>query len=245
VPNIVIAADGDVGLEILRYLEQFFYQDVAMCVVVPGSNVESLALSFGFRVVPWIEEIDVADQMRTVDADFGILAWWPYILHNPLLSIPKQGWINTHPSLLPYGRGKHNNFWTIVDEVPFGVSLHWASEEIDSGDLIAQQEIQYDWTDTGGSLYLKATTEMPGVFKDNYELIRDGMAPRLVQDLNSGSFHQSNEMKRASQLDLDSSMTVRSLLNLLRARNFEGFPACTFTDLGRQYEVRISIAEVD
>ena len=111
--------------------------------------------------------------------------------------------------------------------------------------MIAQKEIHYDWTDTGGSLYLKAITEMPGVFKDNYEVIREGMEPRLVQDLNSGSFHHSNEMKRASQLDLDSSMTVRSLLNLLRARNFEGFPACTFTDLGRQYEVRISIAEVD
>jgi methionyl-tRNA formyltransferase len=244
-PSVVIAADGNVGLEILRYLKEQFQEDVAMCIVTPGSEVETFAHSCNFRVVPWTTEIEVAKQICAINADFGILAWWPYILHEPLLAVPKQGWINTHPSLLPYGRGKNFNFWTIVEEAPFGVSLHWVDSGLDNGDLIAQQQIPYDWTDTGESLYSKALTGMPRIFKENYKLIREGKAPRLVQDLNFGSIHYANELEGASQLTLDQSMIVRSLLNLLRARTFQGFPACTFTDSEKNYEVRVSITEID
>ena len=244
-PKIVIAADGNVGKEILLYLERNFRQDVAMCVVVPGSEVESLAHSFGFRVVPWRSEVDVANQLKTINVDIGVLAWWPYVLHEPLITEPKQGWINTHPSLLPHCRGKHYNFWSIVEEVPFGVSLHWISKDLDHGDLIVQQQIDYDWTDTGESLYFKAQGEMSKLFVNNYELIREGRASRFTQEKNSGSFHLANEINSASQLTLSQQITVRDLLNLLRARTFEGYPACTFTDNGNLYEVRISISKID
>ncbi len=244
-PKVVIAADGKVGVEILKYLGEFFRQDIAMCIVVPGSEVESLAISLGFRVVPWKSEMDVAHQVSKINSDFGILAWWPHILHEPLITTPKQGWINTHPSLLPHGRGKHYNFWTIVEEAPFGVSLHWVNQGIDNGDLIAQQGIGYDWTDTGESLYFKAQSEISKLFKNNYNLIREGTATRIAQEKNSGSFHRANEIETASKLDLDKLMTVRAILNILRARNFEGFPACNFTDNGNVYEVRISINKIN
>jgi methionyl-tRNA formyltransferase len=86
---------------------------------------------------------------------------------------------------------------------------------------------------------------MSKLFKNNYELIREGRAPRIVQEKNLGSFHRANEINGASQLNLDQPMTVRAILNLIRARNFEGFPACTFTDRDNVFEVRISISKID
>ena len=74
-PSVVIAADGNVGLEILRYLDEHYQEDIVMCIAIPGSEVETFAHSCNFRVVPWTEEIQVANQVRAINADFGILAW--------------------------------------------------------------------------------------------------------------------------------------------------------------------------
>ena len=42
-------------------------------------------------------------------------------------------------------------------------------------------------------------------------------------------------------IDLDREYRARDLLNLLRARTFPGYPACSFVADGTEYEVRVSI----
>src|SRR5205807_7477144 len=39
--------------------------------------------------------------------ELGFLAWWPEIIRDPLLTLPRRGWINFHPSYLPFNRGKY------------------------------------------------------------------------------------------------------------------------------------------
>ncbi len=173
--------------------------------------------------------------------DIGVLAWWPKIIRRPLLAMPKQGFINTHPSLLPYNRGKHYNFWALVEQAPFGVSLHFVEEETDSGDIVTQANLPYDWGDNGATLYAKACHETVRLFKETYPIIRTLTIPRHKQDLSQGSFHYAWELEPASVIDLDQHYKARDLLNLIRARTFPGHPACWFSDAGSDYEVRIEI----
>jgi hypothetical protein len=42
-------------------------------------------------------------------------------------------------------------------------------------------------------------------------------------------------------IDLEKTYTARDLLNLLRARTFPGYRACTFSDGEASYEVRVEI----
>ena len=50
--------------------------------------------------------------------------------------------INVHPTLLPYGRGIYPLLWACINSEPFGATIHMIdSEEIDSGDVIKQKQI--------------------------------------------------------------------------------------------------------
>jgi methionyl-tRNA formyltransferase len=40
----------------------------------------------------------VVSLLRETQADLGILAWWPYIIKEPILNIARLGILNFHPS---------------------------------------------------------------------------------------------------------------------------------------------------
>ena len=176
--------------------------------------------------------------------DLGLLGWWPYIVKDDVLSLATRGYLNFHPSYLPYNRGKNPNFWTLVEGTPFGVTLHWVDGTVDGGDIAFQRKIEKTWEDNGQTLYEAGVKEIISLFDENFSLIAAGDIPRLPQQEQT-RVHYAKELGPASQIDLDKTTTARELLNLLRARTFAGFPACRFTDDGGTYEVRVEIRKAD
>jgi len=241
--NTLIMADGQVGLEITTWLLENYSSDISLLVSVSDNEIK--ALGDRHRAFTTIfkssEEIFKISESYQINFDIGFLLWWPKIVKKPLINLPTHGFINTHPSLLPFCRGKHYNFWTLVEGAPYGVSLHFIDEGIDTGDVVAQQEISYDWEDTGQTLYQKAIKNMIQLFQTSYPKIRSLNVTRVKQDLSEGSFHLAKELELASVIQLDKSYMARDLINLIRARTFPGHPACRFSDNGKEYEVRISI----
>lgn len=181
---------------------------------------------------------------REMNLDLIILAWWPYIIKESLIEIPRIGCLNFHPSYLPYNRGKHYNFWSLVEGTAFGVTLHFVDKGIDTGDIAFQSVIEKTWEDTGETLYYKAQRETVRLFKEKFPELKRGNIPRKTQVLSHGSFHTSDELEGASRIDLDKRYTARELLNLLRARTFRPYPGAWFIDKGEKYEVRIDITKV-
>jgi len=236
-------ADGKVGLEIAGWLMREYPEDLSLVVTVAENEIFDAAHNEGFRARVFASGTQLCEFLteRRIQLDLGLLAWWPLILKAPLISATAHGFVNTHPSLLPHNRGKHYNFWTIVEQAPFGVSLHFVDGGIDSGDVIAQTPIPYGWEDTGGTLYAKATREMVQLFKKTYPSLRRLDLKRIPQDPSAGSFHTAKELETASRIDLEKSYRARDLLNLLRARTFPGYPGCTFADDHVEYEVAIEI----
>jgi methionyl-tRNA formyltransferase len=173
--------------------------------------------------------------------EVGFLLWWPHIVKKPLLTVPKAGFVNTHPSYLPHNRGKHYSFWAIVEQVPFGVTLHKAEEGIDNGEIISQRKIPYDWCDTGETLASKARNGMIELFCDTYPNLRAGRIVSTPQSMSEGSFHRSDEIEAAARIDLDAPTTARAVLNRLRAKMYSSLSACTFEDDGNTYEVLIEV----
>ena len=241
--RLLLMADKDVGGEIACFLLKEFPQDLAAIVTIDRNSIFYEAKKVGVQTALFQSSQQVVHQLKkgAIEPDLGVLAWWPKILREPLLSFPRHGFVNTHPSLLPYNRGKHPNFWALVEQVPFGVSLHFVDDGVDSGDIIAQRVIDYGWEDNGGSLYAKAQHEIVSWFKEVYPVIRTLEIPRQKQNLEQGSFHRADEIDLVSKINLDTQYNARDLLNLLRARTFLGYPACWFCDNGEEYEVRIEI----
>ncbi len=239
--KLLLMADRRVGLAITRWLLEQFRDDVALVVATADNEISAVAREAGVSSTIHRSGAETAAIAAGVKPDLGVLAWWPKLVKQPLLGIPRLGFINTHPSLLPHNRGKHYNFWALVEQAPFGVSLHMVEEGIDSGDVVAQRGLSYGWEDTGETLYSRAGEAMVQLFRETYPALRSGDIPRRKQDLTIGSFHRAAEMDAASRLDLDASYNARELLNRLRARTFSGHPSCWFNDDGETFEVRVEI----
>lgn len=251
-PLISIFADSAVGLEVIRFLIKNHSADVSS-IVVNGNDSIVLKYLTDKKFDPsriFIFSKAESDSLFSFlqqkgEINYIILAWWPYIIKERFISFPTIGVVNFHPSLLPYNRGKHYNFWTIVEECPFGVSLHMVGKGIDSGDILFQKEIVKTWEDTGETLYVKAQHAIVQLFCENYLNLINGKYLRKAQDLNSGSFHLAHELDKASIIDLEKLYTARDLINLIRARTFPSHPACRFKDETGEYEIRCSINKID
>ncbi len=242
--KILLLANGQVGFEICTWLIRQYRQDIGLVVTCADNEIKHAVEAEGLPCVTFKTERELIATISELGQsfDWGVLAWWPYIIHTSLMKIPRHGFINTHPSLLPFNRGKHYNFWALVEQAPFGVSLHFVGEGIDCGDVVAQMPIAYDWEDDGGTLYQKAARSMVELFKRTYPLIKEGRFTRQPQDLGQGSYHRAEELDLASRIDLNAEYQARDLLNLLRARTFPGHPACWFKEEdGEEFEVRVEI----
>lgn len=244
--KIVLFADKFVGLEIAKYIVNNYKNDLCCLVVVGENELYNFAKSENVDCILYEEYLSFADVVKD-KFDLGVLAWWPYLINQQVISSTRLGFINTHPSLLPYNRGRHYNFWAIVEDVPFGVTIHKVDEGVDTGDIVAQEQIEYDWTDNGKSLYEKAQISMVSLFKNIYPRLRMNLNEIISfpQDLSKGSFHYSSELIPASHIKLDELYTARSILNMLRAKTFDGYSGCWFQDDGVRYEVTISIKRVN
>lgn len=240
--RLVVMADGRVGRAIIDFLTREHPNDLVAVVVTSalGGSVfadEIRELAAGIApVTTW----DNRESLRCLASDVLLLAWWPYLLKDSDLSLSPTI-LNMHPSLLPHCRGKDPNFWTLVEERPFGVTLHHVEASIDGGPIAFQRPIATDWTSTGRSLYEHAEVEMERLFVEHYSEIAAGRIPRIPQPVEAGSRHMRAELDAASMIDLDAPTTARKLLNLLRARTFPPHPACRFVDKGVVYEARIEI----
>ncbi len=218
--RIVLFADGKIGQQILSILMD--YDPTLVCGVVTTAAQD-------------------VEKIRAYRGNIFLLAWWPLVLKREILALGQDVTLNLHPSLLPHARGKDPNFWTIVEEKPFGVSIHHVAIAIDAGDIAFQREIPYTWEDTGATLYRKAEQAIVDLFRASLPRIAAFDIPRQPQDLVSGSFHRRRELDVESFIDLDQYYTGRDLLNLLRARTFEPHPGCRYEDGGELFEARVAI----
>lgn len=242
--RVMLMADQLVGECIANYVIENYPDDLTLIVTTRVNEIYRKAREKKIPVCIFDSEANIIERLGG-NIDLGVLAWWPKIIKAPLLRVATHGFLNTHPSLLPHNRGKHYNFWAIVEEAPFGVTLHFVDSGVDTGDILAQSKISYDWTDDGESLHRKAQIEIIQLFCDTYQRLRVGCYKAVQQIPDQGSFHRASELEQASKIDLDAKYLARDLLNLLRARTFKGHPGCWFEETGNRYEISLKIKKAN
>ena len=250
---MLLMASDYVGHEITKFLcENDKGIDVFVYDEVDRGNYNSSMLDFIRKTYPNAEiyantqfnQPDVLEHIKQRRLPIGCLAWWPYIIDDRIIGLTERGFINTHPAYLPYNRGKHPYFWSIVEGTKFGVTLHYVNTGIDSGPILVQKEIPISWTDTGESLYMRSREEMLALFYQNFDQIISGSVRGHEQDQSTGTFHYGKELDPFCTLSLDKQYSARQLLNILRGRMFNGKGAVKFSAEGEDYIVSIQIDKV-
>jgi len=244
--KIGILADEVVGLEVVKFLANAFPNHIQCIFLTENSNIHKNILHLNlFNHIIYSSATLYDDStiklLKTMQLDYIVLAWWPNIIKKSVIAIPKIGVLNFHPSYLPYNRGKHYNFWTLVEETPFGVTIHFVDEGIDTGDIVFQKKIEKIWEDTGETLYYKAQKTMIKLFIENYPQLINNTYQRIPQNLNEGTFHLASEIDTSSEIILDKLYSGKHLLNLFRARQFPPHPSCYFFYNDLKYNISIKI----
>lgn len=125
---------------------------------VSMSPVKECAIKHGIEVFQPVklrlpESVEV---LRSYNADMFVVAAFGQILSQEVLDMPKYGCINIHASLLPAYRGAAPIQWAILDGLQeTGVTIMQMDAGIDTGDILMQETLVIESTDTGESLFEK------------------------------------------------------------------------------------------
>lgn len=184
------------------------------------------------------------DLLRSLDLDYVVGVHFPYIVPDEVLAIPRIGVLNLHPALLPYNRGWHTPSWAILDGTPIGATLHFMDSGLDTGDIVAQVELEIRPEDTAHTLYGRLNQLEVDLFREAWPLLASANPPRQAQSAGEGSSHNRADLASDSvrRLDLEASVPVKDLLRTLRAltTNDRGEAAYFEVD-GRRYTVQVTI----
>lgn len=175
--------------------------------------------------------------------DLGISIHYKHILRKEHLDKFKYGVINIHPSLLPHNRGADPCIWSIYDNKPSGITIHWMDEGIDTGGVLFQLPVEREKLETGESLYYKLTRMYKHLFPifwtDFQQKIESGNIPKGKEQPRHG-FDPAYAAKKRSNLPylVGGSTTINELLAL---HHSEHNNARIIDEYGNRYWVKLNL----
>ncbi len=161
---------------------------------------------------------EVWEQLASHDADLCVMAYVLLFVPEEALNVPKYGSIQYHPSLLPWHKGPSSINWPIImGKEKTGLTIFWPDNGLDTGPILLQKEVDIGPDDTLGSVYFDKLYPL-GVeaMMESIELVRDGNAPRVVQDPDDGSYEG---WCRKDDVHIDWSKETDEVYNLIRGAN--------------------------
>ncbi|GAA3088848.1 methionyl-tRNA formyltransferase [Streptosporangium carneum] len=160
------------------------------------------------------------DRIERLGAELGISLFFAHIFTPALIDAFPRGIVNMHPSLLPYNRGRQPAVWSIIDGTPAGVTLHMVDEGIDTGPVLAQQEVAVHPHDTGSSLYRRLEDASVELFRQSWPLLCENLITPKEQDHAQATGHRISEFEALAHLDPGLTTTAGQLIDVIRARCF-------------------------
>ncbi|WP_417559080.1 formyltransferase family protein [Mesoflavibacter zeaxanthinifaciens] len=180
-------------------------------------------------------------QALNLDYIFGI--HFPYIIPTEFLELPTIGFLNLHPAYLPYNKGWHTPSWAIIDETPYGATLHFMTEKLDEGNIIHQKEIEVKPSDTAHTLYKRVMKVEEEVFCEAFESLKN-LNPKSIQQTHVGTNHSKKDLKNIQEIDLNKSYSGKELVNLLRGLTTNKIEeAAYFKEDGDTYHIQVNISK--
>jgi methionyl-tRNA formyltransferase len=180
-------------------------------------------------------ETDAArEDLAALRPDLMVMAYVTLFVPEPVLNTPTHGTFQYHPSLLPRHRGPSAINWAIIQgDATTGVAVFWPDDGLDTGPVLLTKEVEISDDDTLGSLYFDKLFPI-GVeaMMEAVDLVRDGRAPKIVQDESQATYES---WCRKGDAEVDWSQPSRRVYDLIRGCNPR--PGAWTTAGGEQVEL--------
>ena len=223
--RIVVHGQQAFGKAVLERLLAQKEDIVAVCTAPdkegrPVDPLKELALENGLPVhqpASW-KTPEALELMQSFNADVCMMAYVLLFVPQPVLDAPRLGSFQYHPSLLPMHRGPSSINWPIaMGSEKTGLTVFWPDEGLDEGPILMQKHCDIGPAETLGDVYFNKLFPM-GVdaMLESLDLVKQGTAPRVVQNLDDGSYESwfgKNEAR------IDWQQPVDKIYNVVRAAN--------------------------
>lgn len=203
--NSLIDANYEVMLVVTPRYNNLIYKRLEM--ICSKNSIEFLRLDK-------INSEFLRNRLTELKPDLGVIAHFDRLIKSPIIETAKYGFINLHPSLLPYYRGRAPQHWPIINgETEAGITVHFIDETADTGDIIVQRRFKID-----NDLYI---ADLQRIWLSNYKDIMleaiDSVklsAPTIKQSPTTGSYYDKPTSEDCTIKITDN---VHHAYNLVRA----------------------------
>ena len=112
--------------------------------IITPPPVKVLAQKYGLTIYQPKDKNELLEIIKKLQPDLAIVAAFGMLFPKEILAVPKYGFINIHPSLLPKYRGPTPIQNAILNgDEKTGVSLFLIDEEMDHGPILAKRELEF------------------------------------------------------------------------------------------------------
>lgn len=161
---------------------------------------------------------DAQQALRDLKVDLGIMAYVLLFAPQEFVTIPRQGTIQYHPSLLPRHRGPSSINWPIIQGATrTGLTIFRPNDGLDEGPVILQKECEIGPDDTLGSVYFDKLFPLGvAAILEAADLVLAGKHTETAQDESQASYEG---WCRSAEARLDWAKPVAHVYNLIRGCN--------------------------
>lgn len=191
--------------------------------------VKEKAISLGLKVYSPIKLRSDYEFIKELNPDMIITCAYGQILSEEILNIPKLGCFNLHGSLLPKYRGGAPIHYALLNgDEKTGITLMYMDKGMDSGDMIAKEEIKIEDNDNIESLTNKLSIVASKMIIKYLPSLIDGTNNRVKQDISKATF--SPIITREDE-HLDFNVTAKEIFNRYRMLSPNPLPNIKIDDI--------------
>ncbi len=195
--KLVVCAYHNVGY---RCIEELLRQeaDISLIFTHEDSATEQIWFSSVRELaeankIPYltssINEPENIEKVRQIAPDFLLSFYYRNMIKPELLEIPTRGALNLHGSWLPKYRGRVPVNWAVINgETETGATLHYMVAKPDAGDIVDQEKVMIEFTDTAHDVFTKVNAAAVLVIARTWPRLTAGTADRIPMDLAAGSY---------------------------------------------------------
>jgi methionyl-tRNA formyltransferase len=196
-----------------------------------ATHVSELASEYKIPVIKpaKLKDQSTIDQIKAWEPDIIILASYRKIIPQVLLDIPRFGWLNVHPSLLPLYRGPSPIQSAIIDGLDeTGITIMKMNARLDEGEIVSQAPFSILPEDTYASLREKMAYQsglllaytLPSYIDGKIELLpQEPLVQKLIKSkviTTTEDLYTQMFTKESGYIDLENPPSKELLNQLIR-----------------------------
>jgi methionyl-tRNA formyltransferase len=136
-----------------------------------------------------INSSEAIQQVEATAPELGLSIAYNQIFRAAMIQLPARGIVNFHAGSLPLYRGRNVVNWAIINgETEIGLTAHYVDEGIDTGDILRQESLPIEWTDTYADVLARVVTRFPEFVTLVVSELESGASGKRPQPAGAGTY---------------------------------------------------------